>query len=67
MITNHPKMHAVTRLNATLNKFFSLIAWNVPTAAKIAIKPKITINKFMKQALLSTSKIMSEKNIPPLL
>ena len=48
MTTNHPKTPAAAALNNTANRFFSLIDWNMPTTPKIAIKPKITINKFMK-------------------
>ncbi len=55
MTTNHPKIAAAPRLKTIPRRFFSLIAWNVPTTAKIATKPKITINKFIKKTLLSTS------------
>lgn len=55
MIVNQPNTAALNKLKTTLKRFFSLIAWNVPTTAKIATRPKITINKFIKKTLLSTS------------
>ena len=48
-MTNHPKIAADARLNTNDRIFFSLIDWNMPTTEKIAIKPKITINKFIKK------------------
>lgn len=47
-MTNQPKTPAAKALKAAAKRFFSLIDWNMPITPKIATKPKITINKFIK-------------------
>jgi len=55
-IVKPPKITAAPRLNKILKTFRCLNAWTVPTTAKIAMSPKMTINKFIGKTLLSTIK-----------
>lgn len=52
-IVKPPKTTAAPRLNRILKTLRSLNAWTVPTTAKIAMSPKIIINKFIGKTLLS--------------
>jgi len=65
-MTNHPNTTALNKLKTTLKRFFSLIAWNVPYTAKIETRPKITINKFIKNRhSFRHQKMNVVNNIPP--
>lgn len=52
-IVKPPKTTAAPRLNRILKALRSLNAWTVPITAKIAMSPKMTINKFIGKTLLS--------------
>jgi len=54
MMTNQPKIAAAATPKIKERIFFSLIERNTLTTERIAIKAKITINKFIKKTLLST-------------
>lgn len=64
MMTNQPNTTPDANPKIIAKTFLSLIARNAATNERIAIKPKITINKFMKNiTLLSTSKEYVGKTI----
>lgn len=56
MTVKKPKTAKVPKLNKIPSRFFSLKAWKVPTTANTVTSPKITINKFIKDAPFDTKK-----------